>query len=63
MTIPYETTKYRPIEYKTYCDTCHTIVNDSAPGQIKLPWSAGNICPYCKGKIDDPDAPKWGPSR
>jgi len=61
MTKTYKT-KHRPFEYRLYCDSCHALLSDSAPGKEKLPWgNPDNICPKCKGKINNPDVPEWEP--
>jgi hypothetical protein len=51
------------LQWKTYCDSCHALLGDTAPGKDHLPREneKSNVCPICKGKIHDPDAPKWSP--
>jgi hypothetical protein len=48
---------------RTWCDSCHALVDDTGPGKDKLPWEnrKSDICPVCGGKIFDPEAPKWSP--
>jgi rRNA maturation endonuclease Nob1 len=50
-------------QWRTYCDTCHALVDDTAPGKDKLSWEnrKSEICPKCGGQLYDPDAPKWSP--
>jgi hypothetical protein len=44
---------------RTYCDSCHALVDDTAPGKDKLPWANRNseICPQCGGKMDVSSSP------
>jgi len=53
--------KIKRRQTKTYCDSCHVLIGDSGPGKDHVPWGIDNVCPYCNGKIHDPDAPKWSP--
>jgi len=49
---------------RTYCDSCHALVDDTGPCKEHLPREnqISNKCPVCGGKIHDPDAPKWSPN-
>jgi rRNA maturation endonuclease Nob1 len=40
-------------QWRTYCDSCKALVDDSGPGMDKLPWAnrQSGICPYCGGQI------------
>ncbi|GHU88643.1 hypothetical protein FACS189476_06110 [Spirochaetia bacterium] len=51
-------------QWRTYCDSCHALFGDTAPMKDNLPREnqISEICPVCKGKIFNPDAPKWNPS-
>jgi len=48
-------------QWRIYCDTCHALLGDSAPGEDHAPRGTDNMCPKCNGKIHDDNAPKWSP--
>jgi RNase P subunit RPR2 len=50
-------------QWRTYCDTCHALVGDTAPLKEHLSRqdSISNTCPKCGGKIVDSEAPEWSP--
>jgi hypothetical protein len=49
--------------YRTYCDSCHALIGDTAPMKEHLPRSneISDVCPLCQEKIHDPATPKWNP--